>query len=82
MVTNALESLKNIKSIIEDKKKISDKYIININNYIAIMANNFNLTVKEIQSEFKIKRISKKREYLFIKNILLLPMLPLKNVYN
>jgi hypothetical protein len=41
---------------------ISDKYIININNEIATMADCFNLTVDEIQTEFQIKRISKKKK--------------------
>lgn len=62
MVTSALESLKNIQRSMEDVKRVSDKYIININNEIATMADCFNLTVEEIQSEFQIKRISKKKK--------------------
>lgn len=76
MVTSALESIKNIQRSMEDVKRVSDKYIININNEIATMADCFNLTVEEIQLKFQIKRLSKK------KKILLLPMLPLKKNYN
>jgi hypothetical protein len=61
IVTNALVSLKNIQRSMEDIK-VSDKYIMNINNEIVTMADCFNLTVEEIQTKFQIKRISKKKK--------------------